>query len=163
MGDSGVGRGSGRVGSERALASGDALVVEADLPASRESVWRAVTVDECRQAWWPYLELDATPGGRFIERWRDAAGRDRVTSGVVLGHEPPVRLRLSWRDEDWSASTVVTLTLEARGGITRAQVRHCGWHALGVRGADLRADHLRGWEMHLANLRAYIGKDGGEV
>ncbi len=122
------------------------------VPAPPERVWSLVAEPDGRAGWWPYLDLDATPGGRFEERWTDAAGHEVTTSGDVLDVEPPRLLRLSWKDDGWPAVTEVELRLEPQSGATLVTVRHTGWSAL-PDAAALVADHRAGWRMHLDDLR----------
>ena len=119
-------------------------------------VWRAITADERRRAWWSYLDLDARPGGHLVERWRDAQGREMTTSGRILEVEEPHQLRCTWRDEDWPVATEIELSLHAEGETTRLRLRHGGWERLGDRGVQLRSAHREGWETHLGNLKRYV-------
>ena len=114
------------------------------VPAPPERVWSLVIHPA---GWWPYLELDAVPGGRFEERWQEI-----VTSGDVLDVDPPRLLRLSWKDEGWPAATEVELRLEPAAEGTLVTVRHTGWAAL-PDAETLVAGHRAGWRMHLEDLR----------
>jgi predicted DNA-binding transcriptional regulator YafY/uncharacterized protein YndB with AHSA1/START domain len=143
------------IGAELAdLYAGTALVLEEAtfVHAPAERAWHALVTAEGRAAWWPYLELDAGPGGRFEERWTDAAGNEVVTSGDVLEVEPRRLLRLSWKDAGWPATTEVQLRFDAYDGGTLVTVRHRGWHDL-PDGHALLAQHRAGWRSHLRDLR----------
>jgi uncharacterized protein YndB with AHSA1/START domain len=114
--------------------------------APPERVWSRITDAQERAHWWPYLHLDASPGGGMEERWDDTR-----TTGEVLEVQPPSLLRLSWKDDGWPAATEVELLLEPDEGGTRVTVRHHGWEALP--GADaLVAAHRAGWRTHLDDL-----------
>lgn len=131
----------------------DPLVCEAVLVAApAERVWSAITDAHQRAGWWPYLDLDPSPGGRFEERWTDGAGNEVVTSGRVLEVAPPHLLRLSWQDDGWPAATEVELCLEPQQAGTLVRVRHTGWSTLPDAQALVR-DHRAGWRMHLEDLR----------
>ena len=134
----------------------DAIRLEIALTAPVLAVWDAIVNDEHRAAWWPYLELDARPAGRLTERWRNAEGREVVTSGDVVEAHAPHRLRSTWRDDDWVGTTDVELELLTEGNGTRLRLRHYGWDRLGERGRSLRAAHVAGWQTHLRNLKAYV-------
>ena len=56
----------------------DRLAISLDLPHPVETVWEKLTQPQYVARWWgDHVELDAAPGGRFIERRRDpATGRD---------------------------------------------------------------------------------------
>ena len=124
--------------------------------APRSAVWDAFASEEDRSRWWSYLSLDAHPGGQLIERWRDATGQERTTSGEVLEVEAPHRLRCSWRDDDWPQSTDVELTLRPGADATCVRIRHSGWERLGAPGRELCLTHVGGWQAHLANLKRFL-------
>ena len=139
----------------------DAIELEIALAAPALAVWQAIVTDKHRRAWWSYLELDARPGGRLTERWRDDEGREIVTSGEVVEAQAPHRLRSTWRDDAWLAATEVELELRTEGDTTRLRLRHEGWQRLGDVGRRLRAVHVEGWQTHLRNLKAYVERPGG--
>jgi uncharacterized protein YndB with AHSA1/START domain len=134
----------------------DAITLEVTLDAPVERVWDAIASEPERRHWWSYLALEAIPGGRLLERWQDAEGRERTTSGEVLDARAPHLLRCSWRDDDWAAATEVEFTLRPEGGASRLRLRHSGWARLGPVGEDLRPAHRDGWRRHLANLKRYV-------
>jgi len=131
------------------------VVVEVAVAAPAAEVWRALTDDDRRHAWWPDLELEARVGGRLVERWRNGAGRAVTTSGAVLSVEPPERLRCSWRDDDWPEATEVELVVRDERGGAVVRLEHAGWERLGDAAATLADAHADGWRMHLADLKAY--------
>ncbi|HEX2047075.1 MAG TPA: SRPBCC domain-containing protein [Acidimicrobiales bacterium] len=114
--------------------------------APAERVWSLIADAEERARWWPWLDLDATPGGRMEERWEGTR-----TTGDVLEADPPSLLRLTWRDDGWPATTEVELRLEPEGDGTRVTVRHTGWDAL-PDARTLVAAHGAGWRAHLDDL-----------
>lgn len=120
-------------------------------------MWRALADDAFRAAWWPDLELDVRPGGRFVERWRDRDGVEKRTRGEVLEAVPPRLLRLTWRDDDWPAATEVLVSLEPIPRGTRITLRHDGWDWLGEPGRELRPAHEEGWRAHLDALARFSG------
>ena len=122
------------------------------VPAPADRVWWRIVEADGRAGWWPYLALDATPGGRMEERWTDAGGHELRTTGEVLEVDPPRLLRLTWQDDGWPAATEVELRLEVAEEGTRVTVRHSGWAALGD-GDTLVPDHRAGWRAHLEDLR----------
>lgn len=132
------------------------LQLDVTLDAAEPDVWLAIADPLRRRAWWPYLDLEPNRGGRLVERWRDAEGRDVTTSGTVLEAEEPYRLRCTWRDEDWPDATEVEISLRPAGKATRLRLRHGGWERLGDRGVELRSAHRKGWEGHLVNLKRYV-------
>lgn len=127
------------------------VVESVTVPAPPGRVWHALVDAGARAAWWPWLDLDATVGSRFEERWTDDAGDAVVTSGLVVEAVPGRRLRLTWADDGWPAATDVAITLEPVAGGTAVTVVHGGWDAL-PGGQALAAAHRAGWRAHLRNL-----------
>ncbi|MDP4506783.1 SRPBCC domain-containing protein [Nonomuraea turcica] len=123
--------------------------------APARDVWQAIVIAEIRAGWWGHLDLDATAGGRFEERWTDDGGRQARTSGKVIEVVADHLLVLSWADEGWSAATRAEIQLTEIGGSTMVRILHTGWGAL-PDGAALAAQHRAGWLMHLADLRRYV-------
>src|SRR3712207_1754572 len=77
----------------------DRIVVNAQIGAPRDSVWRALTEEERIAQWWGgYVSLDARPGGRLTERWTDDGGREVTTYGEVVRLAAPRMLELTWAD-----------------------------------------------------------------
>ena len=130
------------------------LTVRVDAPAA--TVWEALADDGHRRRWWSYLDLDARPGGRLLERWRDRDDRERTTSGGVLEAESPRLLRCTWSADDWPAETEVEIALRPDGDATVLRLRHGGWERLGGLASELRPAHEQGWRMHLDDLKRYV-------
>ncbi len=95
------------------------LRLEAVISAPTMSVWMAIRDSRHRSAWWSYLDLDASAGGRLLERWRDADGREQQTRGTILEVEPGRLLRCTWQVEAWDTPTELDLALRDEGQITR--------------------------------------------
>ena len=135
----------------------DAIVLTIDIAAPRGVVWRSLTETSCIRAWWnPGVSLAPRVGGRFSEPWRDADGREVVTSGEVVQLVEPELLVLTWADADWVVDTTVRVQLTEQVGVTRLQLAHAGWAQFteDVRGG-LVANHTAGWRRHLRALKAY--------
>lgn len=149
-------------GADRTAGAGAGEVDESILVAAPpERVWAAVADPAELAAWWSYLRLDCTPGGRVEERWTDGQGRPVTTSGVVVDAVPGERLRCSWADEGWPAATEVEVTFTATGGGgTRVRVRHTGLDRLPDAAAVIDA-HRSGWRLQLEHLRSYLADATG--
>jgi uncharacterized protein YndB with AHSA1/START domain len=130
------------------------------IAASAHEVWQAVVLAELRAGWWEYLDLDATVGGRFEERWTDGGGRELRTSGTVTEVVTDRLLVLSWANDDWPTTTRVELRLVETGGMTLIRLLHTGWEALSD-GAALAEEHRVGWRLHLEDLRRCVEGAGG--
>jgi uncharacterized protein YndB with AHSA1/START domain len=82
------------------------LVVEAELDAPPERVWRALSDPSLSSQWLPHGKVGTRPGERFS---LDDEGR-RIDC-EVLDAEPGQRLRLSWREADSAVSSQVTFVV----------------------------------------------------
>jgi uncharacterized protein YndB with AHSA1/START domain len=110
------------------------VVVECELDAQPETVWRALTVPEIVAEWLAPNSIDAKTGEAFgIELAPKEGGH---ISCVVLDADPPQRLSYSWRTAEddaraGSLDTVVTFELAptADGG-TRLRITHTGLPAV---------------------------------
>lgn len=136
----------------------DRIVICAQIDAPRDHVWRALTEEEQIAEWWGgYVSLDARPGGRLIERWTNASGREVVTSGEVVRLTAPQRLELTWADEDWDEPTRVLFQLEEAADGTRLTLEHSGWEAFpSSPREELLRSHASGWSQHITHLAAYV-------
>jgi uncharacterized protein YndB with AHSA1/START domain len=108
------------------------IVVEVDLEAPPETVWRALTETELLAAWLMPNDLRPEPGHRFTMQAQPTPGWDGTVACEVLAAEPPRRLSYRWRGgsdvpED-RIDTVVTWTLTAAGdGGTHLKLEHAGF------------------------------------
>lgn len=134
-----------------------AIRLSADIAVPPATLWRCLTDAAEMRRWWGLpVSLEAVPGGRFEEVWRDGDGRRIVTRGTVLRAEAPALLELTWADEDWTCETRLRITLSGSGVATRLELRHDGWRNFPApQGAALRRAHLAGWQRHLRSLKAH--------
>lgn len=140
------------------MTGADRIVVNAEIAAPRDAVWRALTEEARITEWWgSYVSLDARPGGRLTERWTDDGGREVVTSGEVVRLAAPQMLELTWADDDWDGSTRVLFQLTQAADATRLTLTHSGWEALPSSSRErLIHEHASGWSRHMANLEDYV-------
>lgn len=82
------------------------VVVEADIEAPPERVWRALSEPDLSAAWLAPGEVSTEPGDRFT---LDDDGRE--IDCEVLEAEPPRRLRLGWREVGGGVASEVTFTI----------------------------------------------------
>jgi uncharacterized protein YndB with AHSA1/START domain len=126
------------------------------------------TFTEAIDTWWPLAThslgetrvetavLEGRVGGRLYEVWDDGSERPW---GVVTAWEPPERLAVSWKvNPDALAPTEWEVRFVPDGdGVTRVELDHRGWEALGE-GADRSyASYDGGWEVVLG---AFAGRAG---
>ena len=136
--------------------TGDSIHVEVDLAVPPLQAWALLTEKQHVASWWgDHVELQATTGGKLLERWSDG-GRTVITAGVVTRCDPPFALELTWADNDWPAETQVAFHLSAEGDGTRLALDHSGWsvHPAAER-QKLIAAHAAGWSRYLERLAEY--------
>jgi uncharacterized protein YndB with AHSA1/START domain len=136
----------------------DAIAILAELGSPPEDVWRALTEAERIAEWWgDYVEFDARPEGRLVERWSDTSGEEVVTTGDVVELTAPSRIELSWADSGWEVETTVLIELEPVAAGTRLRLTHSGWEAFEpARRRRLIEAHAAGWKRHVENLAKHV-------
>ncbi len=110
--------------------------------------------------WWPKTHgigtspllqavIEPFQGGRWYGRHEDGS---EVTSGHVLAWEPPARVMFSWEiNAQWKPDSAVASEIEihfiAEGpSVTRVELEHRGFEALGEEGGEkMRKDVDGGW------------------
>ena len=116
----------------------NAVVVETDIEAPPERVWRALSEPDLAGAWLASGEMSAEPGDRFT---LDDDGRK--IDCEVLEAEPARRLRLGWREVDGGVASEVSFVLTPRpAGGTHLRVIH-GPVVVSLASARMRAASRR--------------------
>jgi DNA-binding transcriptional ArsR family regulator/uncharacterized protein YndB with AHSA1/START domain len=108
-------------------------------------------------SWWPLathsvyegeaagITVDGRPGGHIVER---SAGGGTADWGEILEWDPPRRAVFTWHPgyaDDSSTEVEVRFTAEGDGGLTRVDLEHRGWEALGPRAESTREGYETGW------------------
>ncbi len=132
------------------------VIVECELPESREKVWKALTVPELLAKWLMPNDIRAEVGSRFQlqPRQADASSLERPSSieCQVLEAEPNRRLRLSWREVEKGATdvqphivrSIVTFDLEETAtGSTYLRLVHEGFEVVEMRSLAANVIQLR--------------------
>lgn len=98
----------------------NAVVVETDIEAPPETVWRAFSEPDMAAEWLAPGGLSTEPGDRFT---LDDDGRK--IDCEVLEADPARRLRLGWRESDGGIASEVSFVLTpTRAGGTHLRVVH---------------------------------------
>ena len=119
--------------------------------------------------WWPHLGhsvgeenvaevvMEARPGGRLLERWKD--GSEHVW-GTIGAFEPPDRLVFSWDPSGRRAETEVEVTFtDTTSGGTYVELTHRNWHVIGIEAEELRSSYEVGWPRVLASFATFAEKE----
>jgi uncharacterized protein YndB with AHSA1/START domain len=148
-----------------AMTNGDTVLASADLSASPERVFYALSTDEVEQ-WWGSADTyrmlawsaDFRVGGRWAVIVRTADGKDLSASGEFLEIEAPRRI-VQTRKYEWDhpmlgrRETKVAYLLEPIAAGTRVTICHGGFASL----AQAAAEHAEGWGRMLGWLQAHVG------
>ena len=114
------------------------VIVETDIEAPPETVWRALSEPDLSAVWLAPGELSTDVGDRFS---LEDGGR-RIDC-EVLEAEPARKLRLGWRESDGGVASEVSFVLTPTpAGGTRLRVVH-GPVVVSLAGARLRAASRR--------------------
>jgi uncharacterized protein YndB with AHSA1/START domain len=134
--------------------------------APREIVFRAWTEPEHLRRWCaphgfaiPESEGDLRPGGAWRATMRAPDGAEHRLAGVYREIVPPERLVFThaWLEADGrpGVETLVTVTLEDRGGRTLLTLTQSGFET-----AAARDGHAGGWTETLERLAAHLAGAG---
>lgn len=140
----------------------DQLKLEAQaktlVKAPRDRVYDAFTSAKGLDAWFTKgAEVDASPGGRIVFRWKDwgVDGGDFTAEGRVLEAKRPERFVFQWWDKEPAKATTVEILFEDRGERTVVRVREYGF-ATGQQGIDSLVGNTAGWAECLTLAKVYI-------
>ena len=126
--------------------------------APREKVWSALTTPKGFDAWWGTRgsEIDLTPGGRLVLRWRDWGAEKDINHdeiGVVREARAPARFVFQWGDP--AGRTTVEFDLEERDGGTLLRLREHGF-APTAKGRESFGGNSVGWGEVAILLKFYV-------
>jgi uncharacterized protein YndB with AHSA1/START domain len=116
----------------------NAVVVETDIEASPETVWRALSDPDLSAVWLGRGEISTEPGDRF-----SLADDGRAIDCEVLEADPGRKLRLGWRERGGGVASQVTFIITPRPeGGAHLRVVH-GPVVVSLAAAKLRAASRR--------------------
>ena len=146
----------------------DRIERELDIDAPIEVVWAVITEPEHITGWFTdSAELDVRPGAEGRFGWDvEATSRKVVVNLRVERLDPPHYFAFRWNYPDGDEPTemnapLVEFRLEARGESTRLRLVESGLEKIARSDADKEtyfADHSRGWERIIEQLRDYAPK-----
>jgi uncharacterized protein YndB with AHSA1/START domain len=139
------------------------------IEAPAEVVWRVVTDPGQLQRWYcDAAEIDLRPGGEGVLTFTNRATNRAATVPIsVVSVEPPRTFSYRWSHSAGEEarpdnSTLVEFSLTPEGQGTRLRVVESGldlvnWPA--HHKATYADDHIKGWEIHLGNLREFVSRE----
>ncbi|MDN3029513.1 SRPBCC family protein [Streptomyces sp. S.PB5] len=136
--------------------------------ASPEVVFEVISRPEHMREWWPddarFKPVEGTPGELF---WRDeATGETMTVEFTVLEVAPPSRFSFRWCYTDAGRagdSLLVTFDLKPTPDGTLVRMTETGFREMGWEIAVLEEqyrDHVRGWDLYIPRLGAYVARLG---
>jgi uncharacterized protein YndB with AHSA1/START domain len=141
------------------------LELQRVLPASRETVWTAMTEPALLARWWgpagftcPSIEMDLRVGGAYRIAMQPPDGELFHLRGEFLVVEPPSRLSYTfvWEEPDPDdRETVATLTLRDLEGSTELSLVQRPFLT-----EARRALHDGGWTDGMERLHDVLGENG---
>lgn len=136
-----------------------------EIEARPEVVWKHL-VDRERLAGW-LMRNDFRPekDAEFHFYAEPRGDWDGVIHCRVVEIDPPRTLSFSWNANDIGVDTIVTISLEERGGGTVVSLRHEGFEAAGSSFEEIVARHDDGWMDHLGVLALQTSETarGGQI
>lgn len=139
----------------------DELIMEIEINAPPDLVFRALTDPDHLKAWWgskdaywcESWEVDAKVGGKYRCEGRNVKGEPFTVYGEYLQIDPPHTLSYTW-NPSWAEmpATKVTYSLRALSNKTVVVVRHTGFAEY----PEARKMHEGGWPLVLGWLQAYF-------
>ena len=94
------------------------VVVECELDAAPERVWRALSIEELAADW-----LDSVPAGR--EPTDAPSTQDAGRSFEIVDRQPPTRITYRWQEGSGRSESFVTVELSpCTGGRTLFRLTH---------------------------------------
>lgn len=133
----------------------------ADINASPERIFRALTTEE-QAEWWGQDDLyrthdyviDLRPGGRWSCKATSPKGDTSTVGGEYITIDPPRVLEYTW-EPSWDNFAVsrVRIELEPRGNGTRLRLLHTGFEGR----EQMAENHRDGWTRVFNWLTAYVG------
>jgi uncharacterized protein YndB with AHSA1/START domain len=131
----------------------------ADINASPERIFRALTTEE-QSEWWGQGEyrthdyvIDLRPGGRWSCKATSPKGDTSTVGGEYITIDPPKVLEYTW-EPSWDnfAKSRVRIELEPRGSGTRLTLVHTGFEGR----EQMAENHKTGWTRVLGWLSGYV-------
>ena len=143
------------------IAADRELAVTRIIPAPRALVFAAWTDPDHVARWWgprgfvtTFCEMEIRPGGAYRVCMRSPEGSDHWKRGVYREIVVPERIvfTFAWEDENGRPGhqTLVSVTFEDLGAMTRLTLRQSGFDAV-----ENRDSHIKGWSSCLERFAEY--------
>ncbi len=134
----------------------DTLVVEVEINAPAERIWRALVDPDERMQWWgkgqartTRVESDLRPGGTWVQEV-DAYGTPHTISGVYREVEPPFVLSFTWNPTWGGAESLVRFDIIPNGATSTVRLTHSD-----LATEEERKNYRNGWGFNLKLLKEH--------
>ncbi|MDM7832355.1 SRPBCC domain-containing protein [Cellulomonas edaphi] len=129
--------------------------------AAPEVVFEVISTPEHIREWWGGAETDVAPvpGAAGTIGWARGTADEHVEALRVVQVDPPRLFSFRWCFDDDEAALLVTFELAAQGTGTSLRMTETGFREKGWEAAVLEeayADHVRGWDVFVPAIGAYV-------
>ena len=136
---------------------------EIHVDATPDVVFEVVSRPEHIREWWGGAETDIAPppGADATIGWGLGTDEPHVERMRVVDADPPRLFSFRWVIEEDESSLLVTFELIASGAGTLLRMTETGFREKGWEAAVLEAsyaDHVRGWDIFVPALAAYVDR-----
>lgn len=131
--------------------SANVVVVEREMPAAPEKVWRALTEGPLLKEWLMDNDFQPAVGRQCQFRTKPVAHWNGIIDSEVLSAEPPRRLSYTWNSMGVTSVVAWTLTPTKTGTLLRME--QSGF------GPDQKANYegaKYGWQKFIGNLETVL-------
>ncbi len=139
----------------------DSIVIETEIKASAERIFRALTDPQERVQWWgkgrartTHVDSDLRPGGKYVMQL-DAYGQPHTVEGVYREIVPPSVLSFTWNPSWGGEESLVRFDIIERDGVSTVRVTHSGLPT-----EQERAGYSQGWPFNLRLLKEHAEAEG---
>ncbi|HZI00750.1 MAG TPA: SRPBCC domain-containing protein [Flavisolibacter sp.] len=136
------------------------VIIEQTLPASKETVWQALTSKEQMKEW--YFDLaafSAKPGFTFSFTGTDNEGKEWLHHCEVIEVIPNEKLSYTWRYDGCKGVSLVSWELLGKGANTHLRLTHSGLETFPPIKSLARENFVEGWHYILStSLKNFLEK-----
>jgi uncharacterized protein YndB with AHSA1/START domain len=130
-----------------------------NIPLAPKEVWLRLTQPVHIHIWWDRdVSLEPEKRGRFFRFWTGKDGAKHAVTGRVTAFEPPRRMQLDYRHQEWDNPTRLEFMIDSDGSSgTSLYVQHSGWDAIADETARVREvdTYAKEWQSVMQRFADY--------